>query len=106
LSFKGKNIRYIVSDKKNGKEIAGILGAAVGRPDLKWVQFPDEQLLEGLLQNGFSRDAAQHYIVDMGIAIREGILDEHYRQNQHDVFGRRSFSGFAREFADIYHAGN
>ncbi len=24
----------------------------------------------------FLRDAAQHYIVDMGIAIREGILDK------------------------------
>jgi uncharacterized protein YbjT (DUF2867 family) len=106
LSFKGRNIRYIVSDSKNGKEIARILGTAVGRTDLKWVQFPDEQLLEGLLQNGFSRDAAQHYIVDMGIAIREGIPDKHYRQNANDVFGRRDLAAFAKEFAAVYRLNN
>ena len=91
-----------MSDRKNGKEIAAILGAAIGKPDLKWVQFPDGQLLEGLMQNGFSRDAAQHYIVDMGIAIREGILDKHYRKNTYDVFGKRNFVEFAKEFAGVY----
>jgi hypothetical protein len=102
LSFKGKNVKYIVSDTKNGKEIAQILGTAIGKPDLKWIQFPDEQLLEGLMQNGFSKDAAQHYIVDMGIAIREGLLEKHYKQHAHDVFGKRRFSEFAEVFATIY----
>ena len=102
LSFKGKNIKYIVSDQKNGQEVAQILGAAIGKPDLKWVQFSDGQLLEGLIQNGFSKDAAQHYIVDMGIAIREGILEEHYRQNTHDVVGKRHFAEFAAAFEMAY----
>jgi len=102
LSFKGKNVQYIVSDKKNGREIAGILGAAIGKPDLAWVQFPDEQLLQGLMQNGFSQEAAQHYIVDMGIAIREGIMEEHYQQHARNVFGKRSFRDFAEGFARIY----
>jgi hypothetical protein len=86
LSFTGKNILYIISDKKNGREIAQTLGAAIGKPDLIWIQFPDEQLLQALLQNGFSKEAAQHYIVDMGIAIREGLLEKHYAQNEHPVF--------------------
>lgn len=102
LSFKGKNIKYIVSDTKNGREIAHILGTALGKPDLKWVQFPDEQLMQGLIQNGFSKDAAQHYIVDMGIAIREGLLDNHYKQHAQDVFGKRSFTEFAEVFANVY----
>jgi len=105
-SFKGKNIKYIVSDSKNGREIAQLLGRAVGKQDLKWVQFPDEQLLEGLVQNGFSKDAAQHYIVDMGIAIREGLLEQHYRQNKHAIFGKRSFAEFAKEFAIAYQFAN
>ncbi|HJT72488.1 MAG TPA: hypothetical protein VJ720_00690, partial [Chitinophaga sp.] len=99
---KGKQIRYIVSDRKSGKEVAEILGAAVGKPELKWIQFPDEQLLNALMQNGFSRDAAQHYIVDMGIAIREGILGNHYKQNTHEVYGKRGFAEFAEEFAKVY----
>ena len=104
--FTGRNILYIVSDILNGKEIAEILGKAAGKPELQWVQFSDEQLLEGLLQNGFSREAAQHYIVDMGIAVREGILEKHYQQNQYEVFGKRRFTEFAEEFAHIYRFNN
>jgi uncharacterized protein YbjT (DUF2867 family) len=102
LSFKGSNIKYIVSDKKNGKEAAALLGEAIGKPGLQWIQFSDEQLLGALIQNGFSRDAAQHYIVDMGIAIREGILEKHYKKNTYEVVGHRSFADFAREFAFVY----
>jgi nucleoside-diphosphate-sugar epimerase len=102
LSFKGKNIQYIVSDTKNGREVAAILGSAIGKPALKWVPFSDEQLLQGLMQNGFSKDAAQHYIVDMGIAIREGLMDKHYKQNTHKVTGKRTFTEFAKVFAYAY----
>jgi uncharacterized protein YbjT (DUF2867 family) len=102
LSYSGRNVQYIVSDRKTGREIAQILGAAINKPDLKWIQFSDEQLLTGLMQNGFSRDAAQHYIVDMGIAIRTGLLENQYRQNPHSVFGKRSFAEFAEEFAKVY----
>ena len=104
LSFTGKNILYIVSDKKNGREVAQILGSAIGKPELPWMQFPDEQLLQALLQNGFSKEAAQHYIVDMGIAIREGLLEKHYEENKHPVFGKRSFTEFAELFARVYAA--
>lgn len=104
LSFTGKNILYIVSDKKNGRQIAQILGAAIGKPELPWIQFPDEQLLQALLQNGFSKEAAQHYIVDMGIAIREGLLEKHYEENKYPVFGKRSFTEFAELFARVYAA--
>jgi uncharacterized protein YbjT (DUF2867 family) len=102
LLFKGKNVRYIVSDEINGKEAAQMLGAAIGKPDLQWVHFSDQQLLEGLMQNGFSKHTAQHYIVDMGIAIREGLLEKHYQQNKHEVFGKITFNEFAREFAFVY----
>jgi nucleoside-diphosphate-sugar epimerase len=102
LSFSGKNVKYIISDTKNGRQIAQILGAAVGKPDLTWVQFTDEQLLQGLMQNGFSKDAAQHYIVDMGIAIREGLLADHYAQHAKEVSGSRNFTAFADNFASVY----
>ena len=105
LAFTGKNVQYIISDTLNGRQIAQILGAAIGKPDLTWVQFTDEQLLQGLMQNGFSKDAAQHYIVDMGIAIREGLLADHYAQHAKEVFGSRNFSAFAGDFARVYQQG-
>ena len=105
LSFRGKTVVNIVSDQKTGHEIARILGEAIGRPDLPWVQFADQQLLRALVENGFSPDAAQHYLVDMGVAIREGKLDRYYRQSTDPVFGKRNFSEFAIEFAVVYRAG-
>lgn len=103
LSFNDKNVQYIISDKLNGKDIARILGDAIRKPDLKWIQFSDEQLLAGLIQNGFSEDAAQHYIVDMGIAIREGLLEKQYQQIlPNNVSGKRRFIEFAEEFAQVY----
>jgi uncharacterized protein YbjT (DUF2867 family) len=102
LSFTGKSARYIISDTKNGRQIAQVLGAAIGKPELTWIQFTDEQLLQALCQNGFSKEAAQHYIVDMGIAIREGLVARHYAQHAHDVFGKRNFTAFAEEFAKVY----
>jgi nucleoside-diphosphate-sugar epimerase len=102
LSFTGKSAKYIISDTKSGRQVAQLLGAAIGKPDLTWVQFSDEQLLQALLQNGFSKDAAQHYIVDMGIAIREGLMAGHYAQHATDVYGKRSFAAFSEDFAKVY----
>jgi len=105
LSFTGKNVQYIISDTLNGRQIAQMLGTAIGKPDLAWVQFSDDQLLQALLQNGFSKDAAQHYIVDMGIAIRDGLLAAHYAQHAKEVFGSRNFPAFAEDFARVYQQG-
>jgi uncharacterized protein YbjT (DUF2867 family) len=101
LSFTGVNIHYLVSDKKNGNEIAQILGNAIGRP-IAWVPFTDEQLLHGLMQNGFSRELAQNYFVAMGVAIREGLLSTHYQQNKYPVSGNITFEDFAKDFARIF----
>jgi uncharacterized protein YbjT (DUF2867 family) len=101
LSFTGVNIHYLVSDKKNGNEIAQILGDAVGQP-ISWVPFTDEQLLHGLMQNGFSRELAQNYFVAMGVAIREGLLSTHYQQNKYPVSGNITFEDFAKDFARIF----
>jgi uncharacterized protein YbjT (DUF2867 family) len=41
--FTGKSVRYITSDKRTAGEIASALGAAIGKPDLKWIEFTNEQ---------------------------------------------------------------
>lgn len=102
LSFTGKNIKYIVSDVRTGKEIAETLGEAIGKPELSWIEFSDEQLLEALMQNGISKDIAQHYMVDAGIATKQGVFDTHFRQNNYPVVGRISLEEFAKEFAHVY----
>ncbi|MBD2757754.1 NmrA family NAD(P)-binding protein [Spirosoma validum] len=102
LSFQGSTAVNIISDQKTGHELAAVLGASIGRPDLRWVTLSDQLLLSALVQNGIQADVAQHYMVDMGIAIGQGLLDDYYQNSTEQVFGRRSFSEFATEFAKVY----
>lgn len=97
LSFSGSQIKYIVSDIKNGSEIAKELSEAINKR-LNWVEFPDDALLAGLLQNGFSQDAAETLIINAGKAVRDGLFDE-YKKDKYKLTGSRKFVDFAKEFA-------
>lgn len=55
----GQNIRYVVSDETTGDEVAKILGAAIGLPDLKWVQVSDDQATAGMLGAGLPENWAK-----------------------------------------------
>jgi uncharacterized protein YbjT (DUF2867 family) len=100
-SFSGRQIEYIISDIKNGGEIAKILSEAINKP-INWVEFPDDVLLAALMQNGFSKDTAETLIVAAGKAIRDGLFNE-FKENKY-VLGNRKFVAFAKEFAMAYHA--
>jgi uncharacterized protein YbjT (DUF2867 family) len=101
LSFTGKDFLYIAGDEKTGGQIASTLGQAIGQPDLNWVCFSDEQLLQGLLQNGLSEQMASVYVIGIGHALRNGALFGHYYQNKHKSFGKITLSDFAQEFAAV-----
>jgi uncharacterized protein YbjT (DUF2867 family) len=100
LSFNGRQIKYIISDVKNGGEIAKLLSEAISKPT-NWVEFPDDVLLAGLMQNGFSKDTAENLVVAAGKAIREGLFNE-FRKNEYQTAGNRKFDVFAKEFATAY----
>lgn len=106
LSFTGKTVRYIASDEKNGAEIAGILGEAIGQPELKWIGFSDDDMLQGMLQNGFTEQMARVYVIEIGVALREGTLFDDYRKHAATAFGERRLVDFAKEFAFAYNAAN
>lgn len=100
LSFTSHQIEYVISDTKNGSEIADILSETINKP-VNWIEFPDESLLASLLQNGFSADTAETLIVNAGKAIKEGLFDE-FRKEQYKVSKGRKFIDFAKEFAIAY----
>lgn len=102
LSFSGKQFQYIVSDEKNGFEIAGTLAEALGKPVLNWIEFPDEQLLGALMQDGFSEQMAKVYMVEIGAALRDGSFMEDYNKNRSLSAGGTTFQDFSREFAMAY----
>ena len=101
LSFTGKSVSYVISDEKTTDEVAGILGLAIGKPDLKWVNFSDEQTMGGMLQNGVPEDVAKNY-AEMGSAMRSGNMASEYLQNKPATFGKTNFEAFAPVFAAAY----
>jgi uncharacterized protein YbjT (DUF2867 family) len=101
LSFKGKSVRYIVSDEKTTQEVATTLGKAIGKPELPWVNFKDEETLGGMLQAGVPEEIAKNY-AEMGAAMRSGEMDSDYKNNKPAVFGKTKFEAFAPVFAAVY----
>jgi uncharacterized protein YbjT (DUF2867 family) len=101
LDFTGHTVRYVVSDETGTDQIAGTIGKAIGKEDLRWTRLADEQVLFGLLQFGFSKDAADH-IVQTGSAIDKGILMEDYYLNRPATLGTIRLSDFAQVFAHVY----
>jgi uncharacterized protein YbjT (DUF2867 family) len=101
LSFTGKSIRYVVSDEKTTDEVAAILGAGIGKPDLKWINFSDEDTVGGMLQNGLPLDIAKNY-AEMGAAMRNGEMASEYNEIKSVKFGKTRFEEFAAVFAAVY----
>jgi uncharacterized protein YbjT (DUF2867 family) len=54
-------------------EATSILGAAIGLPDLQYVRLPDAEMVDALVQAGFSRDCAELH-VKMGRALSDGTI--------------------------------
>jgi len=98
--FNGRKIRYVASDELTCNEVAGILGAAIGKPDLKWIVIPDEQLLNGLIASGMNRRVASGF-VEMNAGRRSGVLYEDYYRNR-PALGKVKLKDFAKEFADAF----
>lgn len=98
--FTGRKVRYVASDELSPNEVAGILGAAIGKPGLQWLVIPDEQLLNGLLATGMNPGFARGY-VEMNASRRGGVLYEDYYHNQ-PTLGKVKLRDFAKEFAAVY----
>lgn len=98
--FGGREIRYIASDEVSPNEIVKILGAAIGKPDLKWIEISDEEFLKNLLAAGMNLQTAEGFM-EMNAARRGGALYEDYRRNQPKL-GEIKLKDFAEDFAAAY----
>ena len=101
--FAGRKVRYVVSDELTCDEVATILGAAIGKTDLKWIVIPDEQMLNSLIAAGFHPQLAAGF-VEMNASTHSGQLFEDYYHNR-PVLGNVKMKDFAEEFARVYHQG-
>ncbi|MCD0464949.1 NAD(P)H-binding protein [Flavobacterium sp. ENC] len=94
----GKNIRYIVSDVRTPGEIAKAIGEAIDKTDLPWVEFTDEQSLQGMTQAGLPEEIAGLY-TEMGAGLRSGKIAADFLNGNFSVDGKIKLEDFAKEFA-------
>lgn len=96
-----KKIRYIVSDNRKALDFAKVLGASVEKPELPWVEFSDEDALNGMLQAGLPQEVAELY-VEMGRGIRTGIVQKDFIDHGSPVTGSTKLEDFAKEFSSQF----
>jgi uncharacterized protein YbjT (DUF2867 family) len=74
LDFSGKQTRELLGERDlSMKEATAVIARGIGKPDLRYVQFPYDQMQQGLIQMGFSPNKAAVYI-EMFKAINTGII--------------------------------
>lgn len=98
--FDGRTIHYIASEEVSPNEIARTLGEAIGKPDLKWLVVPGEQMLNNMQAVGMNEWIAKGF-VDMQAAQGNGSLYEDYNR-QKPIPGKVKLADFAKEFAQVY----
>jgi hypothetical protein len=101
LDFKDKSIQYLLGQRDvTYNEIAKVFGAAIGKPDLAYVEFPYEGLKQALMGMGASASLAD----SMNMFIK--------KMNEGKVMGDAkrtpesttptSIEDFAKTFAHVY----
>jgi uncharacterized protein YbjT (DUF2867 family) len=72
LQFSGHSIRELLGQRDvSMQEATRIIGKAIGKPDLPYVQFPYSQAEEAMVGMGFSQDVARS-LSEMDRALNEG----------------------------------
>lgn len=96
LDFKGKQMQELQGQRDlNYKELATILGGAIGKPGLNYVRLPDDQVLQAMTSMGMSKNVAE-LIVELANGLNRGhikMLEPRSAKNTTPI----SYETFARE---------
>lgn len=98
--FTGKSVRYIASDERTAGEVAKVLGAAIGKPELPWVEFSDADNTAGAVGAGLPEEIASNY-TEMGTSVRTGKMFEDYYKHK-PALSSVKLEEFAQEFKGAF----
>jgi uncharacterized protein YbjT (DUF2867 family) len=75
LDFTGRNVRYLNGPREyTMTEVTRILGASIGKPDLKYVEFPDAIFRKGLIGGGGLTPNAADLAIEINRGIGSGVV--------------------------------
>jgi len=96
----GQKIRYVASDERTGNEIAQVLGAAIGKHDLKWTLISDEHMKSNMVSHGMPEILAEA-MTEMFVSQHNGAMAEDFYLNRPQM-GKIKLEDFAKEFVKAY----
>ena len=74
LDFKQKQTRELLGQRDvSYNEVAQIIGKAIGKPDLRYTQAPDQQVRTAMMQLGMSSDMAD-LLLEMSASLNSGYM--------------------------------
>jgi uncharacterized protein YbjT (DUF2867 family) len=103
-NFKGSTIRELLGPRDLSlEEATRIMGAAFGKPDLKYVQFPYEAARDAMVGAGLSKSMASLF-VEMAKAFNEGVVKSVEGRNARNTTPTRFEDFAAQALAPAYRA--
>jgi uncharacterized protein YbjT (DUF2867 family) len=103
LDFSGKTTQELLGPREiSMAEVTRIIGKAIGKADLPYVQFPYEEAEKAMIGAGMSTDTARAF-VEMYRAFNEGLLRPTEARSAANTTPT-SFEEFAKTFAAAYAA--
>ncbi len=101
LNFSGKSTRELLDQRDiSMSEVTEIIGKAINKADLKYMQFSYEEAEKAMVGMGLSQDYA-HSLNELSRAFNEGILKPTEKRMAKNITPT-SFEEFAKTFAAIY----
>lgn len=102
LDFKGNTIEYILGPRDiTYNEVAAVLGKAIGKPDLKYVQFSYDEARKSMVQSGFISENVARLFNGLSEAMNNGkALNFHVRTDENS--SPTSIEEFASTFVQVY----
>jgi uncharacterized protein YbjT (DUF2867 family) len=101
--FQGVSVRELLGPRDlSHAEATRILGARIGNPQLQYVQFPYDDFMKALVQNGLSENVASQY-AEMARALNEGRVKSVEGRRPENTTPTR-FEDFSVELEKAYRA--
>ena len=101
LDFSGKSVRDLLGQRDLSlDEAAAVIGKKLGKPDLKYVNFPYDDAEKGMVAMGLTPDMSKLYI-EMSKALNDGLFAVNIPRTKENTTPT-SIEEFAGVFAKIY----
>jgi uncharacterized protein YbjT (DUF2867 family) len=101
LDFSGRGIQYLLGQRDlTYTDVARAIGAAIGKPDLKYVEFPYDELKKALMGMGASASLADNMNTFIASLNAGRILEDAKRTAESTT--PTSIEEFAHTFAHVY----